>query len=105
MYANLLDNAIKYTSENGEVNVSLTWNDNSTIIVVEDTGIGIPKSDLDKIFDRFFRSDQSRTLQGCGMGLSFVQAVVEGHGGNIHVDSMLGKGSTFTINLPSVCVS
>ncbi len=105
MYANLLDNAIKYTPENGEVNVSLTCNDNSTIIVVEDTGIGIPKSDLDKIFDRFFRSDQSRSLQGCGMGLSFVQAVVEGHGGNIHVDSTLGRGSSFTINLPSIRVS
>jgi len=100
MLANLLDNAIKYTLDNGQVDVVLTCTEQNIEIMVLDTGIGIPENDQARIFDRFFRCDQSRTHDGCGLGLSFSRAVARSHGGDINLSSSLDKGSCFTIELP-----
>ena len=100
MLANLLDNALKYTPAKGRVGINLGCADGCIKVAVADTGIGIPKSDHSRIFERFYRCDQSRSETGCGMGLSFSQAVARAHGGDISVTSEPGKGTTFTITFP-----
>jgi len=70
-------------------------------ITVLDTGMGIPESDQTRVFDRFFRCDQSRTHDGCGLGLSFSRAVARSHGGDINLSSRLERGSSFIIQLPN----
>ncbi len=102
MLANLLDNAIKYTLNNGQIDVILTRSKKNLEITVLDTGIGIPKIDQARIFDRFFRCDRSRTHDGCGLGLSFSRAVARSHGGDINLTSSLEKGSRFVVNLPII---
>ena len=76
--------------------------DDRIFLTVEDNGAGIASGDLDKIFHRFFRGDQSRSLPGSGLGLSLVQAVVRAHGGEIRVQSNPRKGTRFTLSLPAV---
>ena len=100
MLSNLLDNALKYTSSNGKVNVSLKRNTSHIDIKVSDSGIGIPKSAQQRIFERFFRVDHSRTNEGCGLGLSFARAVARAHGGDIDLQSSPQEGSTFIVTLP-----
>ncbi len=102
MILNLLDNAVKYTHAGGEISLALTRHNGNAEIVVRDTGIGIPEADRQRIFDRFYRVDKarSRALGGAGLGLSIVRWIVEVHGGEIHIDSAPGRGSTFTIDLP-----
>ena len=99
---NLIDNAIKYGKDDGYVKVSLCEKDNEAIIKVEDNGIGIAASDLDRIFERFYRSDKShsKAIGGTGLGLSIVKHAVEYHNGKIEVESKLNEGSTFVIRLP-----
>ncbi len=99
--ANLLDNAIKYTSE-GKVNISVSNTEDRIKIKIQDTGIGIEPQDISKIFDRFYRGDKSRSSQGNGLGLSLALAFAQIHGGDIQVSSVPGKGSVFTLLLP-VC--
>ena len=101
MLANLLDNAVKYTPEKGKINIGLSCNPKGIIIEVKDTGVGIPETDLEKVFERFYRCDQSRSQEGCGLGLSFSRAVARSHGGDITVKSNPGWGSVFTIVLPA----
>ncbi|SFI61626.1 sensor histidine kinase [Thermoflavimicrobium dichotomicum] len=102
----LLDNAIKYTPNGGEVHLSLSVEASEhrsmLCVVVQDTGIGIKPEDYDRIFDRFYRADKSRSRQmgGHGLGLAIAKWIVEAHQGTIHVSSELGKGSTFTIRIP-----
>ena len=100
MIANLLDNAIKYTLEGGRVDVALTSTQQNIKIMVMDTGMGIPEQDQIRVFDRFYRCDQSRTYDGCGLGLSFSKAVARSHGGDINLSNSSQKGSCFTIELP-----
>jgi heavy metal sensor kinase len=102
MILNLLDNAVKYTPAGGEISLALTRQNGNAEIVVRDTGIGIPEADRQRIFDRFYRVDKarSRALGGAGLGLSIVRWIVEVHGGEIHIDSTPGRGSTFTVDLP-----
>jgi len=101
MIANLLDNAIKYTPAGGEVNVTLTEiNGKGAAIVVADTGIGIPPQDLPRIFERFYRGDESRSQPGIGLGLSLARAIARAHGGDITVTSTVNRGSVFTAVLP-----
>lgn len=100
MLANLLDNALKYTPEDGSVRIHLTADEQQVQIAISDTGMGIPDSDQHRIFDRFFRCDQSRSEDGCGLGLSFARAVAHAHGGEIKVTSVPNQSSTFTISLP-----
>jgi heavy metal sensor kinase len=102
MLLNLLDNAVKYTPEGGEISLSLERQNGNAEIVVRDTGVGIPTMDQARVFDRFFRVDKARarTLGGAGLGLSIAQWIVEVHGGEISVASVPGEGSTFTVLLP-----
>jgi two-component system, OmpR family, heavy metal sensor histidine kinase CusS len=102
MLLNLLDNAVKYTPEGGEISVELTGLDGKARIVVRDTGQGIPEKDQPHIFDRFYRVDtaRSRALGGAGLGLSIAHMIVKAHGGEIGVASAPGRGSVFTVELP-----
>jgi heavy metal sensor kinase len=102
VFSNLLDNALKYTSPGGCVNISLEEREDEVIVRIEDTGIGISESDLGKIFDRFFRVDTSRSREtgGTGLGLNICKNIVELHKGKIEVKSKLGEGSTFEVTLP-----
>ena len=100
---NLVDNAIKFNKPNGEVSVkAVRKGEDSVEISVSDTGIGIPREDQDRIFERFYRVDKARSRQvgGTGLGLSIVRHAVEQMQGNVKVQSELGKGSCFVITLP-----
>lgn len=98
---NLVDNAIKYTPRGGSVRIGARRDGERTEVVVSDTGVGIPAKDLPKIFDRFYRADESRHQTGNGLGLSLAQAVAKAHGGGISVSSQPGVGSVFTLILPN----
>ncbi|HEV8204587.1 MAG TPA: ATP-binding protein [Pyrinomonadaceae bacterium] len=102
MILNLLDNAVKYTPEGGEISLALEKHNGSAEIVVRDTGIGLSKMDQQRVFDRFYRVDKarSRALGGAGLGLSIVRTIVEAHGGEITVESATHQGTTFTVSLP-----
>jgi two-component system phosphate regulon sensor histidine kinase PhoR len=102
IFDNLIDNAIKYTPEAGSVSVSCFVDHNEVTIEVADTGIGIPRDDLPRIFERFYRVDKarSRELGGTGLGLSIVKHLVQSVGGQIDVASRIGSGSRFTVHLP-----
>jgi len=99
---NLVTNAIKYTPEGGEVVLSLTAEGGYAFLRVSDSGIGIPKEDLPYIFERFYRVDKAREREvgGAGLGLSIAKWIVEAHHGRIWAESEVGKGSTFTVQLP-----
>lgn len=99
---NLLDNAVKYTPEGGEISLALARQNGSAEIVVRDTGIGIPETDQQRVFDRFYRVDKarSRALGGAGLGLSIVRSIVEAHGGRVTIEGTPRRGSTFTVSLP-----
>ncbi len=99
--ANLLDNALKFTPEGGEVLAAVVAGSDRVEWVVEDTGIGIAKKDRSRIFDRFFRCDGSRTRRGAGLGLSLVRAVVAAHGGDIMMSGRPGEGTGFWISFPA----
>ena len=94
---NLLSNAIKYTPENGKVNISAFADSNKIVIKVSDTGYGIPEEDLPNIFDDFYRSKNITGVEGSGLGLSLVKAIVARHNGSISVISKVNVGSTFTM--------
>jgi heavy metal sensor kinase len=101
MLANILDNAVKYSSPGGKIEVSLTGTKNRTIIIsIKDTGVGISGADLNRVFERFYRCDQSRSQPGTGLGLSLARAIARAHGGDITVTSTVNQGSTFNITLP-----
>jgi two-component system, OmpR family, phosphate regulon sensor histidine kinase PhoR len=99
---NLLDNALQYTLSRGEIFVSAKPRDGEVVFTVADTGIGIPKADQSRIFERFYRVDaaRSRELGGTGLGLSIAKHIVEVHGGRIWVDSEIGRGSQFHFTVP-----
>jgi two-component system NtrC family sensor kinase len=104
MVVNLMENAIKYTPENGWIGVTLEANSSFLILRVADTGIGIPSADQPYIFDKFYRSDEAiDNYVGTGLGLSIVKSIVDQHKGRIWVDSQVGKGTTFTVMLPTYC--
>jgi len=98
--ANLMDNAIKYTSSGGRVEIKARRDGILARIDVTDTGIGIAQHDLPRVWERLYRGDQSRTERGLGLGLSLVRAIVVAHGGAVDVSAEPGRGSTFTIRLP-----
>jgi two-component system phosphate regulon sensor histidine kinase PhoR len=100
--SNLIDNAIKYTPEGGEIGVSVSMEPEYVVIEVSDNGLGIPAEDLARVFERFYRVDRSRSREmgGTGLGLSIVKHVAQSHGGTIEVSSTPGKGSRFRLRLP-----
>lgn len=99
---NILNNAIKYSPDGGKITVSMKTTDDQMILSISDQGLGIPKEDLPKIFDRFYRVDKarSRAQGGTGLGLSIAKEIIKQHNGFIWAKSEYGKGSTFTIVLP-----
>ena len=99
---NLVDNAIKYSEPNKNVYVKLYFSAEQATIEIQDEGVGIPEADLPKIFDRFYRVEESRATRfgGRGLGLSIAKHLVEAHGGDLFATSEFGKGSKFTISLP-----
>ncbi len=99
---NLVDNGVKYTPEGGEMRISLERGDSRFKLRVMDNGIGIAPEDQPHIFDRFFRVDKARSREagGSGLGLNICKWIVAAHGGEISVDSEIGKGSIFTVTLP-----
>ena len=100
--SNLIDNAIKYTPDGGTVGVTLGYSHESVVLEVQDNGIGIPPADLDRIFERFYRVDRSRSREmgGTGLGLSIVKHVAQVHGGSVDVSSTVGGGSRFRLKIP-----
>jgi signal transduction histidine kinase len=100
-FANLLDNAIKYTGKNGVVTICVREEANRAVTIFRDNGIGIPPEEQDKIWSRLYRGDKSRSQRGLGLGLSLVKAIVEAHGGTVSVSSQPNQGSEFTVQLPA----
>jgi signal transduction histidine kinase len=100
---NLLDNAIRHTSRGGSISVRVSAHNGRCHIIVADTGEGIPSRELPRIFERFYRVDsaRSRATGGTGLGLAIVKHVAEGHRGEVSVESELGAGSRFRIDLPA----
>ena len=102
VFANLLDNAIKYTPEGGRVTITTRNEPGQVVVLFRDTGIGIPAEEQDKIWARLYRGDKSRSQRGLGLGLSLVKAVVEAHDGKATVTSKPGEGAEFAVVLPKV---
>jgi signal transduction histidine kinase len=99
---NLVDNAVRFTPEGGEVRIAARRENGSVEVSVTDTGVGIPPEALPRLFERFYRVDSARARGdgGTGIGLAIARSVVEAHGGTIHAESEPGRGSTFTFDLP-----
>jgi signal transduction histidine kinase len=102
VFVNLIDNALRHTSEGGRIRVEIDARDSDAMLRVRDSGEGIPYRDLPHIFERFYVVDRSRTrgTGGAGLGLAIVKGIVDAHGGAISAESMLGRGTSFTIRLP-----
>lgn len=99
-FGNLLDNAIKYSPSGTDVTVKVWTAEGQVQIAIQDQGDGIPSQDLERIWERLYRGDKSRSTPGLGIGLSVVKAIIKVHQGSIHVTSTLGSGSCFTVTLP-----
>jgi signal transduction histidine kinase len=103
---NLIDNAVKYNRSGGMVKIGIRSDKDtsSTVIEVEDSGIGIPREELPRVFERFYRIDKARSREtgGTGLGLSIVKHIAELHGGMVTVTSVEGEGSTFTFAIPDI---
>ena len=99
---NLLHNAIKFTNPGGRIKISAGVDGHNILFSVEDSGIGISESDLERIFERFYKTDRARASGGTGLGLSIARHIVESHGGSIWATSQPGKGSTFMFTIPQI---
>jgi len=97
---NLLHNAIKFTPPGGNITAGAQLGQNRVVFFVKDTGVGIQPEDLSRIFERFYKADQSRSGGGTGVGLSIARHTVEAHKGRIWAESKPGEGSTFYFSLP-----
>ena len=95
----LLDNTVKYTPEGGEISVKTASQNGHALLAVSDTGMGVPPEEIGRIFDRFYRTDEARSVRGTGLGLSIARQIAEAHGGTLIVHSTPGKGSTFVLQL------
>jgi signal transduction histidine kinase len=99
---NLIDNAVKYTNETGQINISILGKQNEIILVIQDSGVGIPREDIDRVFERFYRVDKarSRELGGTGLGLGIAKHIVLAHNGQISIESEINKGTKVLVRLP-----
>ncbi len=100
VFFNILDNAIKYTKSGGSIVISDKINSNKYVVTISDTGIGIPKDVIGKIFDSFFRGDVARSTEGAGLGLTISKKIIENHKGTISIKSQVNKGTEVIISLP-----
>src|SRR5690625_1827122 len=105
VFTNLIDNAIRHSSEHGYVQVSVENNANKLIVAIKDSGSGIPEEDIPFVFERFYKADKSRERnakkKGTGLGLAIAKNIIEAHHGTISVKSKLGKGTTFSFDIPN----
>lgn len=101
---NILSNAIKYTPQEGKIYVKLKKSGNMAKIIIKDTGVGIPKDDLPRIFERFYRVDKTRSREqgGTGLGLSIARELIEAHDGKIDIKSQLGQGTSVIVSIPAI---
>ena len=99
VWVNLLDNAIKFNNKNGIVSVNMKKEEGNVFINITDTGLGIARQSIPKIFDKFYQGDTSHATHGNGLGLAIVKKIIELHGGTIECDSIISKGTKFTIIL------
>ena len=99
---NIVENSIKYSNEGSKVKISSFTNGDNYNLIVEDNGIGIPKEDIPRIFERFYRVDKARKSGGTGLGLAIVKHIVKTFNGNIKVESVLGVGSKFIIQIKHI---
>lgn len=99
---NLINNAIRHTHENGEIQIELTENEKGLVVAVKDNGVGIPEEDLPFVFERFYKADKARTRgeAGTGLGLAIVKNIIDAHNGSIHVQSKIGIGTVFSFIIP-----
>jgi two-component system, OmpR family, heavy metal sensor histidine kinase CusS len=98
---NLLDNALRFTPENGSIRIALSENDGQFELAVGDNGCGIAPEHLPRVFDRFYRADSSRGSDGAGLGLALVKSIVDLHGGSVGIQSEVGRGTTVTLSFPN----
>jgi two-component system, OmpR family, phosphate regulon sensor histidine kinase PhoR len=101
VFINLIDNALKFTSAEGRIDVRFETQADAHLVAVTDTGAGIPADDLPRVFERFYKSDRSRASEGSGLGLAIAKHTIQAHGGKTWVDSIEGKGATFYVSLPA----
>ena len=99
---NIIGNAIKYTPDYGSIKIVCDYNLTNATLIVQDTGIGIPSSDIPRLFDRFYRVDKARSRKrgGTGLGLAIAKEIVDAHEGTIDVHSVHGKGTSITVKMP-----
>ena len=102
LFINILENAIRYTPNDGNISVSAVKKDENALVAISDTGVGIPPEHLPHIFERFYRVDKARSRAegGVGLGLAIAKYIAESHGGKIELESQVGKGTTFNITIP-----
>jgi two-component system sensor histidine kinase KdpD len=99
-FLNVVDNALKYSPGGSSIEIEASYNENKVQVSVRDHGYGIPKEDLGRIFDKFYRVQRAQDVQGTGLGLSISKNIIEAHAGHISAESIPGKGATFIIELP-----
>ncbi|NOG51385.1 MAG: sensor histidine kinase [Chloroflexi bacterium] len=102
VFSNLISNALKYSGKLTPVSVRVEVHGSKILIAVEDSGIGISSDELNQVFQPFFRGSETTGIPGTGLGLTIVKQSVEAHGGTIRLDSVVGKGTTVTVELPLV---
>ena len=99
-FSNVIDNALNYSPDGSAIEIEAFCAGEKTRVSVRDYGYGIPKEDLGRIFDKFYRVQRAQNVLGTGLGLSISKNIIEAHGGHISAESVLGKGATFIIELP-----
>jgi len=101
MLGNLLDNALRFTPENGSIQIALSEHDANFEVAVSDNGSGIAPEHLPRVFDRFYRAESSRGSDGAGLGLALVKSIVDLHGGSATIQSEVDQGTTITLSFPN----
>ena len=100
VWNNLIENAIKFSNDGGIIKINLECDFDNVVVSVQDYGIGMSDETKDRMFDRFYRGKEAQGVNGCGLGMSMVKSIVVKHGGEIKVESSLGKGSKIIVVLP-----